>query len=808
MYADWYRSSDKSAMRDRSSLDYSTVGQWIMRESMGLPNTPIPDPDLPKNCGNYNCTETEICTTDGLSKDLTCVEKGSRTSGQFCWGKEGGTSLAPEACTSGTACEKTYGGSVPICVPTNTSGCATGACVASYQCSGGNVLESNPGAACVRSIGGPAVCCVRTTSGDETNAEIPLELTVVPNGVSYSNVILGLEEVNGTSLVKTSSNTYTITYPKAGDGKLKKTTYTAYAQALSGSTPVNGSTSCTGGCKITLGDASVATRKITLTLSSSGSGPGTGPSVSRPNEAGFCGNEAHTAASPKESNPCLSDSHYPDPENTAGNNYCHANFAPYDYWYTCNTSTTPQPGGGKGYTTPSQEGYCATGNRANADPKWYKKRATPTCNFNNATYPLPNAPTIANDDAYCAGEFGGQNGYFYHCVKPGEGGGSTSDVICKDHKGVDGSKYPNGYFQPICLDKAPTQVNLQNGDGKFTDANAVKKPNPYASGKNYDVYLCADGTYDFAPQSGNTGVCDKYPWVQEAGGGVPTPPPGVTCPDKDKPYWDPVAKVCTFRPGACNNIGPSGKQNTCQTTACGANTPDIYPGEDPSEANLACKTYYGDGRNFCCGVPSSGGTPGGTCSNGQKDGTETDVDCGGSCSTCTVGKACSIGSDCQSSTCTGGVCTAGAGGITSTPPTPTNPVGGGAGREHSHCYNGDIDCAPQFKCNRNPGTATSYCIYRNPTDPEGDPYCKSSIYHCEAGPTCATGNPAPILGHNYSCQRAGMGNICCTGTSGSTASTGNEVRVGGTCTSNTQCLNLKLGSSCVYTNNPNVGVCR
>ena len=46
-----------------------------------------------------------------------------------------------------------------------------------------------------------------------------------------------------------------------------------------------------------------------------------------------------------------------------------------------------------------------------------------------------------------------------------------------------------------------------------------------------------------------------------------------------------------------------------------------------------------------------------TCSDGVKNGTETDVDCGGSCSTkCGTGKVCSVSTDCQSLNCLGGIC--------------------------------------------------------------------------------------------------------------------------------------------------------
>jgi hypothetical protein len=54
----------------------------------------------------------------------------------------------------------------------------------------------------------------------------------------------------------------------------------------------------------------------------------------------------------------------------------------------------------------------------------------------------------------------------------------------------------------------------------------------------------------------------------------------------------------------------------------------------------------------------SGGTPGdadggsASCSNGVKDGSETDVDCGGStCQPCADGKSCLTGSDCVSTYC-------------------------------------------------------------------------------------------------------------------------------------------------------------
>lgn len=44
------------------------------------------------------------------------------------------------------------------------------------------------------------------------------------------------------------------------------------------------------------------------------------------------------------------------------------------------------------------------------------------------------------------------------------------------------------------------------------------------------------------------------------------------------------------------------------------------------------------------------------CTNGQKDGDEVDVDCGGPCTPCALGKVCVLDKDCASGACVSGVC--------------------------------------------------------------------------------------------------------------------------------------------------------
>ncbi len=65
----------------------------------------------------------------------------------------------------------------------------------------------------------------------------------------------------------------------------------------------------------------------------------------------------------------------------------------------------------------------------------------------------------------------------------------------------------------------------------------------------------------------------------------------------------------------------------------------------------------GGGGGAGGGSGGGGGVP--SCTDNLRNGTETDVDCGGSCPThCALGKTCSLGSDCVTPSCVGGVCVA------------------------------------------------------------------------------------------------------------------------------------------------------
>jgi len=88
-----------------------------------------------------------------------------------------------------------------------------------------------------------------------------------------------------------------------------------------------------------------------------------------------------------------------------------------------------------------------------------------------------------------------------------------------------------------------------------------------------------------------------------------------------------------------------------------------------------------------------------TCTNLIKDGSETDVDCGGSCSTkCSLDKSCTSNSDCSSNYCYGGKCTQ-----QPTTPSTCNPLQGSTSTTAGHVnlvfvpsgFNGDMNLFAQ-----------------------------------------------------------------------------------------------------------------
>ena len=90
-----------------------------------------------------------------------------------------------------------------------------------------------------------------------------------------------------------------------------------------------------------------------------------------------------------------------------------------------------------------------------------------------------------------------------------------------------------------------------------------------------------------------------------------------------------------------------------------------------------------------------------SCTDGLRDGAETDVDCGGgTCPQCTAGKQCVIYSDCSSSVCKGGMCQ---------PPSCTDGIKNGAETDVD-CGGGTCpQCPPGKQCAVASDCSSSVC---------------------------------------------------------------------------------------------------
>jgi len=83
--------------------------------------------------------------------------------------------------------------------------------------------------------------------------------------------------------------------------------------------------------------------------------------------------------------------------------------------------------------------------------------------------------------------------------------------------------------------------------------------------------------------------------------------------------------------------------STCKAAKCGDGV--VQAGvEQCDDGNVV----NNDACSNVCKTPS--------CADAIKNGNESDIDCGGACAKCVVGKACGVGSDCSSSYCSANVC--------------------------------------------------------------------------------------------------------------------------------------------------------
>ncbi|APR82401.1 Multiple EGF-like-domain protein 3 precursor [Minicystis rosea] len=210
---------------------------------------------------------------------------------------------------------------------------------------------------------------------------------------------------------------------------------------------------------------------------------------------------------------------------------------------------------------------------------------------------------------------------------------------------------------------------------------------------------------------------------------------GGTCPkcvvNKDcTAGTDCASGVCTSNKCQAPTCSDGVKNGTETDADCGGSCPvKCTPGQKCASAT-DCATGVCSGNPLTCQAPS--------CADLTKNGTETDVDCGGSCTTkCGLNKACGTGADCTSGVCTGNVCVAAScgDGVKST----------GEGCDDHNKTNGD-GCSSLcfveagFTCSGSPSVCVTTCGDGVKASTEGcDDHNKTNGDGCSATCTVETG---------------------------------------------------------------------
>ncbi|APR85524.1 Hypothetical protein A7982_10873 [Minicystis rosea] len=262
--------------------------------------------------------------------------------------------------------------------------------------------------------------------------------------------------------------------------------------------------------------------------------------------------------------------------------------------------------------------------------------------------------------------------------------------------------------------------------------------------------------------------------------------------------------------GVCTVAADCGNDTDCATWSCVSGNCQSTPVQkgmpcidksgvcDPNGACVGCfvdgTTTFGCGNGFMC----VGGTCA-SCTNGAKDGDETDVDCGGSCGkTCGLTKGCTSVNDCAApaTECTNGKCTACNDGTKNGDESGVD-CGGSCGKcDNGKSCGGNGDCTSGacvsgICCNMACSGSCASC-----TLPQHEGTCTVIPSGLDGTPTCGGGKVCDGAG---ACQNLAA-----------------KKAVGQTCATNVECFNgncaagyckFKNGDACTWNMECSSGLC-
>ena len=161
--------------------------------------------------------------------------------------------------------------------------------------------------------------------------------------------------------------------------------------------------------------------------------------------------------------------------------------------------------------------------------------------------------------------------------------------------------------------------------------------------------VCASGHCSLGPDTCTNGSLDGDETDLDCGGSCIGCSAGQMC----SSGADCLAGLNCEAGGVCEAMATctNGKMDAGETDVdCGGGCPGCALGE-------ACMQNTDCAGTLICGAGDTCEMAPPTCPNMKKDGSETDVDCGGgSCATCALGKTCKADADCASAYCKSGSC--------------------------------------------------------------------------------------------------------------------------------------------------------
>jgi hypothetical protein len=169
------------------------------------------------------------------------------------------------------------------------------------------------------------------------------------------------------------------------------------------------------------------------------------------------------------------------------------------------------------------------------------------------------------------------------------------------------------------------------------------------AGSDCTTGFCADGVCCNSACTGACKACTSAKTGQTTGTCANST--DGTDPDNECPYT--ASSTCGTtgycKAGACEYYGNT---TTCSTATCSSAV------ESPADLCNGSGSCVDSGTKACGGTYVCSGSKCQTCTDSLKNGSETDVDCGGGgvCGKCANGKKCNGAADCTSNNCIDGVC--------------------------------------------------------------------------------------------------------------------------------------------------------